>query len=405
MTSADRGKPLTVTIYMEPGSSLYQIDKSGLLSREYKYFQAYCDLGLRINLVSFAGRSELDYKLPSPDMRLLCNSLGLPDRSYQRRLHQVHALPILRSDVLQTRTSLGMRYALRARWAWGTPVLCRLDALWSASAKTKPGILPSQMQEIYDYERYVFREANHISVATELLARDVKSRAPSAASKITCIPNFVDCEQFQPIDSEKRYDLMYVGTLRHVKNLDALLEAVERTGVTIAMIGGIAVDAQGNPIEPEVEARLKARFGDLDGRIHWLGTISNDDLPAYLNQAKTLILCSHSEGFGRAIIEALACGIPVIGSNLGGPKSILAHEETGFLCEPDADSIAAAIKTVLSQPRLLERMGRKARQYALDNFSQSVIARREVELLRDVARRHPVDSAAKRVASYMLRKR
>ena len=405
MTAPDNDKPLTVTIYKEPGSSLLQIERSGLLSREFKYFKACCDLGLRINLVSFAGRSELDYKLPSSNMRMLCNSLGLRDRVYQRRTHQVHALSILRSDVLETRTSLGMRYALQARWAWGTPVVCRFDALWSASVATKPNIQPAQMQEVYDYERHVFTSADHIVPAAEHQAREVLHRAPAAAGKITCIPLFVDCEHFQPLGSEKRYDLAYVGSLRSIKNLDIMLEAVERSGATIAMVGGVAVDALGDPIEPEVEARLKARFGDLDGRIHWLGRQANEALPAILNQARALILCSKSEGFGRVILEALACGVPVIGSNLGGPKDIIRPGETGYLCEPEADSITAAIETVLSQPRLIEEMGRNARQYALDNFSQSVVARREVALLREVAQRHPVDGAAKRVARYILRKR
>ena len=390
---------------MEPGTSLLQNDKSGLLSREYKYFQACCDLGMGINLVSFAGRSELDYKLPSPNMRLLCNSFGLPDRIYQRRLHQVHALPIIRSHVLQTRTVQGMRFALRARWAWSTPVVCRFDAFWSASAAAKPDTAPSILKEIHDYERQIFASATHIMPAAEHQARQVLQLAPSAAGKITVIPLYIDCELFQPMDREKRYDLIYVGTMRTVKNLESMLEAVERSGATIAMVGGVAVDAKGDPFEPEVAARLKARFGDLDGRIHWLGTKANEDLPAILNQARALILCSKSEGFGRVILEAFACGIPVIGSNLGGPKDIIRSGETGHLCEPDADSITAAIETVLSQPRLIETMGRNARKFALENYSQHEIARREYGLLADVARRHPVDSVAKRVTRYVFRKR
>ena len=139
------------------------------------------------------------------------------------------------------------------------------------------------MREAYDFERQIFSKATHISAGTEMLAKEVLRRAPSAAGKISIIPNYVDCELFQPLGSEKRYDLIYVGYLIHIKNLEAMLEAVERTGASIAIIGGLRVDEKGDPIEPEVEARLKARFGGND-RIHWLG-IMPKRRPARLYQS------------------------------------------------------------------------------------------------------------------------
>ncbi len=404
MTETIDGKPLTVTIFMKLGISLRQLDALGQLGNETKYLQALCHLGMRINLVSYAGRSEKDIAPRSPYIQLLCNSMGLPYRSYMRRLHQVHTIPILRSHVIRTMNIHGMRPALRSHWAWGTPVVCRCNYLWSAGLETYPETLPSQVREAYDFERQIFSETTHISAGTKLMAQEVLRRAPSAAGKTTIIPNYVDCELFQPLGSEKRYDLIYVGYLIHIKNLEATLEAVERTGASIAIIGGVRMDVNGDPIEPEVEARLKARFGGND-RIHWLGIMPNEDLPAYINQAKALILCSLSEGFGRVIMEAMACGIPVIGSNLGGPKSLIRHGETGYLCETDADSIAHAIETVLSQPRLIEKMGVNARKFALDAYSLPAVARQEYELLLDIARRNPVESAVKRVIRYALRPR
>ena len=389
---------------MGPGISLRQWDALGQLGRELKFLEALRDLGLRINLLSFAGRNELEFAPRSPNIHVLGNRFDLPLRSYLRRLHQLHALPLLRSHVIRTMYVHGMRLALRSHWAWRMPLICRCDYLWSAYIEAYPEIVPAQMQEAYDYERHIFSNATHISVASDLLAQEVLRRAPDAIGKISVIPNYVDCELFRPLYSEKQYDLIYVGYLAHVKNLEATLEAVEQTGASIAIAGGVSVDERGDPVEPEVEAQLKARFGDNE-RIHWLGIRRNEELPAYINQAKALILCSLSEGFGRVIVEAMACGVPVIGSNLGGPKSIIRPSETGYLCETDADSIAAAIATVLSQPRLIEKMGANSRQYALETFSLPAVARQEYELLLDVARRNPVESAAKRVANYVMRRR
>ena len=135
MTETINGKPLTVTIFMKLGISLRQLDALGQLRYETKYLQALCDLGMRINLVSYAERSERDFAPRSPNITLLCNSMGLPYRSYMHRLHQVHAIPILRSHVIRTMNVHGMRPALRAHWAWGTPVVCRCDYLWSAGPR------------------------------------------------------------------------------------------------------------------------------------------------------------------------------------------------------------------------------------------------------------------------------
>ena len=101
----------------------------------------------------------------------------------------------------------------------------------------------------------------------------------------------------------------------------------------------------------------------------------------------------------------MACAMPVIGTRVPGIQSVLQHEETGYLCDTDADSIAGAIKTVLAQPDLMRRLGENARKFAVENYSLPMLAQREYELLRDVARRHPVEGAAKRLGHYLFRRR
>lgn len=111
--SAD-GKPLKLTIFMHPGSTLKQMESNRTLKREYVYLQALCDLGARINLLSFAGREEQEFAPSSPDIRVLCNNWELPERTYARRVHQIHALCLLRTDIIRTRELHGMRAAMKA---------------------------------------------------------------------------------------------------------------------------------------------------------------------------------------------------------------------------------------------------------------------------------------------------
>ena len=85
-------------------------------------------------------------------------------------------------------------------------------------------------------------------------------------------------------------------------------------------------------------------------------------------------------------------------------SNVLQHEVTGYRCNTDADSIGAAIKTVLAQPDLMRKMGDNARNYAVENYSLPMLAQQEYELLVDVARRHPVDGAIARISRYFLRR-
>ena len=181
------------------------------------------------------------------------------------------------------------------------------------------------------------------------------------------------------------------------------MEAVEKLDVTIAIVGG--------PLPREVGtrydqlAKLKARFGDLDGRIHWFGRVEQEDLPEYINQARAYILCSFSEGNARSMLEAMACGMPIIGTKVPELKYMLEHEVSGYLCETDADSIATAIETVLAKPELMRTMGENARRVAVENHSLSALAKCEYELLVDIARCNPLDSTMKRLAQYVFSRR
>ena len=405
MRGANNGGPLTITVFMDVLASLRMWETMGMLDRETAVYRQLSEEGWLINLVSYGGRDEYEFAARIPGIRILCNWMGLPCKTYQRRLFQVHALPLLRSQIIKSHNTHGMLAALRAQWAWRIPFVLRMAYFWSISAQANPQNSQSYLRDARAYERKALTEATHIVIATEDQAKVIVDMVPAAVDKITMIPNFVDCDVFSPMPIEKRFDLVYVGRLTAVKNLDAMLEAVERTGATIAIIGGGSIGTDGQNIEPQIESKLKERFGVNNGRIHWLGKIPNEALPAYINQAKALILCSHSEGQPRSMLEAMACGIPVIGSKVGGIASTLRHEETGYLCGNDADSITAAIKSVLARPRLIEEMGANARRFAVDNLSLTQVMRQEFDLLQAVAHRHPVESAPRRVADYVFRKR
>ncbi len=397
-------KTLNLTLFLRHMGSLRTWEDSGVLNREMEMYRALKEHNVNISIISHGGRDEYAFRDQLPGMMILSNWMGLPAPIYERRAHLIHARRLLQSDVLITADSTGIVSALRANWAWRIPLVYRMDYHWSALSRATNPQATLMIDNIIGLEKKGIAAAAQVLASAPEIAEYVVQQAPASAGKVSILPNHVDTEIFRRISAEKRYDLVYIGRLEAVKNLDALLSAVQRLGLSIALIGSGTARGDGSFANDEAD-RLQAKFGDLDGRIHWLGRIRNDELPVYINQAKVFILCSFTEGHPRALIEAMACAMPVIGSRVPGIQSVLQHGVTGYLCDTDADSIASAIKTVMAQPGLMRRMGENARKFAVENYSLPMLAQREYELLVDVARRHPVDGAARRLAHYVLRRR
>lgn len=394
---------LRLVIALAYGDTIRQWEEKGLFDRELAYLSALQRQGAEIDIVSYGSRDEYEFRARLPGMRILWNWLGLPAKRYRRHLHQLHAPQLVKAQVVRTWNSPSLVEASRIAWAWGLPMVYRTDFLLTDLRRMTFPDDADTIEKLESMERKGLRDAARIIAPSQALADSMARMAPESAAKVRIVPNFVDTAVFRPLSVEKRYDLIYVGRLSVVKNLQALLEAVEKLDVSIAIIGG--------PLEREVgttydeSIKLKDRFGDLDGRIHWVGRVKNEELPAYLNRAKVNILCSHSEGHPRSLLEAMACGLPCIGSNIASIRSILEHEVSGYLCETDAESIAGAITDVLAQPRLMQLMGENARRFSLEHYALPKLARREFEILADVARLNPMHSAPKRLVNYVVRRR
>ena len=395
---------INLTVVLGYESTLVKLDEIGILDREMALLRQLQNRGFKIRILSYGGKEELDFASRIKGMGILCNQANLPQQTYIRRIHQVHMLPLLRSDVLRNWQTSGLVSTHRASWAWQAPMVLRMDYYWSQLARVRQPDQARNADRIEGMERKAVASAARIIVTSPDLAASVVAMSPSAGPKLALIPNAVDLDRFKPAISAKRFDLVFAGRISPEKNLAALFQAIKPLDLSIAIIGGRNLPVERHGQQDDEEAALKRNFGTMDGRIHWLGRIKNEELPVLFNQARAFILCSLIEGNPRTLIEAMACGLPVIGANIPGIRSVIAHEETGYICGTDPESIRAAVQTVLSSPQFMRQMGDNARRYAVEHFSMELQTQREYELLRDVVRRHPLRPAPKRLAEYLLRR-
>jgi glycosyltransferase involved in cell wall biosynthesis len=98
-----------------------------------------------------------------------------------------------------------------------------------------------------------------------------------------------------------------------------------------------------------------------------------------LPAADVFLLPSQHESFGLSALEAMSCGVPVVGSLIGGLPEVIAHEETGFLCEPtDVACMTAIVLGLFKNEELRRTVGRAARARAVEHFSREKLVAKYV---------------------------
>jgi glycosyltransferase involved in cell wall biosynthesis len=110
----------------------------------------------------------------------------------------------------------------------------------------------------------------------------------------------------------------------------------------------------------------------------------SDDLPRDIQHAAVLAYITYSEGLGSAALLAMAAGVPVVASRVGGLIEVVDHGRTGLLVENDAAQIRGAIAKILQDPRLAADMGARARQRAKEHFSADRMVRQTMRIYEEV---------------------
>ena len=180
---------------------------------------------------------------------------------------------------------------------------------------------------------------------------------------------WIDIERFHPMDKkalrqeigvEDRFTLLFVGRLIQKKGVRELLEvAAKLTEVQFVFIGV-------GPEEERIEAAAQAM-----PNVRFLGKKANHELHRYYNLADLFCIPSqYEEGFGRVVIEAVACGVPVLGSNRGGLPEAL-DPSVAILVDPTAENLERELSSLLAEPEKLAELQNNARAFAESRYSQA----------------------------------
>jgi glycosyltransferase involved in cell wall biosynthesis len=363
-------------VFFTKDVSLRTWDETGMIDREVAIYRWLQSNGVKVSFVTYGDKTDLDYADRLPGINILCNRWQLSMRQYIRWLPVLHALHFSQASAFKTNQTNGATVALRVARLWRKPLIARCGYMWSEFEEHRHGADSPQARKAKQVECEVFASADAVVVTTPMMVESVLQRLPEARDKVHLLSNYVETDRFRPLKVEPEFDIIFVGRLEPQKNIPALLEAlVELKNTTAAIVGS-----------GSLETALKQQFSALNERISWFGSTPNRDLPALINRSRIFILLSHYEGHPKALIEAMACGIAVIGSASPGIQEIIEHGENGWLTDTDPQSIRAAIQMLLANPSLREKLGQNARAFALKHYALDTIGQKELQLIDKVTK-------------------
>jgi D-inositol-3-phosphate glycosyltransferase len=185
--------------------------------------------------------------------------------------------------------------------------------------------------------------------------------------------------------------VLYVGRFDPRKGIETLVrsfaalydrtESQLQSKLRLVIVGGCQ-EGQADAKERSRIETLVAELG-IAGHTTFAGQVGHDRLPLYYTAADVCVIPSHYEPFGLVAIEAMACGTPVIASNVGGLKFTVVHNETGLLVMPqDIQSFAEAMEQVLTRSHWSTDAKDQAATWVQENFSWTGVAAQLSDLYR-----------------------
>ena len=290
-----------------------------------------------------------------------------------------------RYDLVHSHYWLSGLVGERLKSAWGVPHVTMFHTL--GEIKNRASLSEHETELRIRSEARVLRDVDGVICATQQERDQIEQLYKIGVDKVTIIPLGVDLERFHPADKESARQalglkderiILFVGRIEPLKGVDILINAAAMlesdVDCTVMIVGGDEAS------QAQVE-RLHdlARERGIEHRVAFVGAVDHDKLPLYYNAADVCVVPSHYESFGLVAVEAMASGVPVVASRVGGLTGTVRDGETGYLIpwlcpEPFAERI----ELLLDNDSLRRNLGEAAREeverYRWQNVTGEVLA-------------------------------
>jgi D-inositol-3-phosphate glycosyltransferase len=295
----------------------------------------------------------------------------------------------LRYDLVHSHYWLSAWAAEQVKSVWKLPHLVTFHTLGRIKLRACPRASEAEVR--LEMEGKILAAADRVLAFTQEEKEEMVRLYGVPADKIEVIPCGVDLELFRPLDkAEARRRLgfpeqhlfLFVGRIDPLKGLDLLLPALSSLNGEewrLLVVGGDGQDRE----EIARLSSLADRMG-IGGKVTFLGTVEQRKLPLFYNAASLCVVPSYYESFGLVALEALACGTPVVASQVGGLAVTLRDGENGCLVSHlHPQAFAQRLKLLLHDEPLRRKLGAAGRA-SVEQYKWSTVADQVLKLYRSL---------------------
>ncbi|MBW8012919.1 MAG: glycosyltransferase family 1 protein [Chloroflexi bacterium] len=342
-----------------------------------------------------------------PELPLPKNELVDHLDSFAEGIRSFAASKSLKYDLIHSHYWMSGIIARELKSTWNIPVVHMFHTLGLMKNR-----IAREGEHEGDYrvrgERDVLKIADKVVVSTVAELSQLQWLYEVKTDRVVIVPPGVDLSHFYPIPADEAKEfigmepdrdlILFVGRIEPLKGIDTLIRAVsqmQEVGVlddhdlSLWIIGGIADDSE-ETMSNEVN-RLQNLCDQLGLKdfIKFLGKRSQDSLPYYYSAAHIVVVPSHYESFGMVALEAMACGTPVVASQVGGLAYLVQDGVTGYhVPDQDPEALSKRLTTLLEDRELNLQMGSEGVEVAKD-YGWGSIALKIKDVFEEVIRENP----------------
>jgi len=361
---------MKLALFFTEGVSLETWEQYGMLDREIKPYNYLANSFDKIYFITYGKFDEKYKNLLNPKIVILPQKWDIPPKLYSFLAPLAYYKELRGADLYKTNQMSGSWTALIAKLIFRKKLIIRCGYQWSLQmAGWNVGWLKKII--IHFIEFFAYRFSNSIIVTSDQAKKYIEKRYNISPAKINLVSNYVDTELFKPLEVRKNpASICFVGRFEKQKNLLLLVEALQGLDVRLVLIGS-------GSLKEEILNRAKK----LQINVEFKGTLPNDQLPEELNKYEIFVLPSTYEGNPKVLLEAMACGMAVVGTNVIGINNIIKHKDNGYLCDPNVESLRNSVKELLANYSLVKELGTKARKYIVNECNLNIMLEKEKKIM------------------------
>lgn len=303
----------------------------------------------------------------------------------------------LHYDLIHSHYWLSGAAAEELQKTWKIPIIQMFHTL--VLMKNRIARSPAEMEGPYrlEGEQRILKLADRIIAATLAEQAQLEFLYRADSSKLVIIPPGVDTSRFYPIPKDEAkaaidlptdgHMILFVGRIEPLKGVDTLLNALKYIQTSgnlkccphyLAIIGGDPEDSDQSLDQEMARVMAMSRELDLGDIVLFLGKRGQDTLPYYYSAADVVVVPSHYESFGMVALEAMACGTPVVASQVGGLAFLVQDGITGFVVpNGEPELLGQHLIRLMLDPQLRTRLGSQgaeiARGYSWDTIAARIL--------------------------------